>query len=1429
MSSRVEMKRFYWFIIYSLFLAPHSFAAPGPGVPNNSYPPGAVGQFISDDAGYQEDIPGFGTAPPGVICSDLGRTALLAFHQGYVFAGYEAPASMPNSNPGQCVINISDPRSPIIQDRFYNTTQGLNAHGVSKLGEKLHLARFYTVEDDGSISSTTPFWTNYGSYTRGGQFARWAVDFKWSYNPASGPHLIYEGEAKTRAELIENKVAEIDVVGDTGILTAHPFILGNLAVFASDQTDKGVAVYDLSDLSSPRLLDYLNAGIGIGGYWVGLWKHYLIFPRRRSSSIDPTKDGVVHIVDFEDPANLRYVAEIPIDGNPQYPQMQDNFLFVDSTKIDLSPLDVGGAPVVVQEFDEDSVGLDTSQYLLPVGNLLVTGGLFSGGNVQGVGVWVHQAERDERCPEVAYHWPQDGQTDFPVTAPLSLMIHETLETSNLALGTTFRVREVGGVDVSGHILYSDLDILSFNPLANFRPGTEYEVILTEDAFTDAVGNPICDRDPEAGVAYRFRFTTSDGSNPLPTISNFTLDSSSPAVVGAGVRLSFDAADNNHLEYRLDYGEGAPRTAWTPAGSTTLGASAVHKYTEPGIYRVLLQVREVGSLTRLTSETTTVVIQSSGSIPRAAISSEMSLDETRKILWVVNPDNDSVSQLDTDSHALIREISGCEHPTSVSLSDDGSAWVTCRDSDEIIAYSPSGTVVQTIQLDYGSRPISILMNGASGFAALEGSSDIIEVPSAAYLPKKKGLNYEFYSWFGSQSIPGLSTLSELSPDKFTRRFTGIWHDVTHELRRYFEGTHPQSQLVGVQGVFSKFAMVYRGQVEVPLSGEYTFHLRASGNNEANLRLGNVVDLFVPTGGQMAREVSQTVTLAAGKQDIVVKYLSPIQNARSHLLEVEWEGPGISRQRIPPSAYTPALENRRPRALAINPSNDTLFVSQFISDDHAGKISTIDLATRQYGLETLLFADEKTVDSGAKARGVPNYIRGLTVSPDGETLWFASKKDNWFAGEVRDKESVVSTHETSVRALLGQADLTTRRTTTASDPNEFYSYSYDAFDRALNLDIDNHALPSHVVYDPTGTKLFVTLQANNELLVVAANTLDEVERIQVGLSPTAVVIDSQSRKIFVKNFLARTVSIYDGTDLINTAARGLASKELAVVSTVQREKLRSTVLLGKQLFYSARDLDNHAANPSRMSLDGYLSCATCHLDGDTDGRVLDRKHLGEGYRRTTSLRGRGGVSHGRIHWSGNFDEIQDFELDMTQAFGGRGFLETVGGPNPSLGAANAGRDPHLDALAAYVNSLGKGSVPRSPFRNADGSMTSEALAGQTLFQTSDCVTCHIPEQGYTDSRSGALHDVGTLKMTSGMRLGAPLSGIDTPTLLGLHASGPFLHDGSAPTLEAVFEQSDSPAHDLSAFSPLQREQLFQFLLQLDGTNIFTPNAPGNLRIR
>jgi hypothetical protein len=290
-------------------------------------------------------------------------------------------------------------------------------------------------------------------------------------------------------------------------------------------------------------------------------------------------------------------------------------------------------------------------------------------------------------------------------------------------------------------------------------------------------------------------------------------------------------------------------------------------------------------------------------------------------------------------------------------------------------------------------------------------------------------------------------------------------------------------------------------------------------------------------------------------------------------------------------------------------------------------------------------------------------------------------------------------------------------------------------------------------------------------------------------------------------------------------------------VEIELLTPKVLRGKQVFYNAAD--------PRLSLDRFLSCAVCHLDGNRDRRVWDFSQRGEGLRRTTTLLGKSGMGHGPLHWSANFNEMQDFENDIRGGFGGKGFLSdavfNAGTRSDPLGDAKAGLSPELDDLAAYVASLDRARP--SPYRNPGGSLTTDGEAGRLIFNRVDvgCARCHAPPN-YTDSKLPGgvppvpspgdtvtaegflLHDVGTFKPGSGSRRGQPLPGLDAPTLKGVWEGGPYLHDGSAATLmDVITAANPGDKHGkTSHLTAQEKNQLVAFLLQVDDS----ASGPGSI---
>ncbi|HSI15344.1 MAG TPA: LamG-like jellyroll fold domain-containing protein [Chthoniobacter sp.] len=502
------------------------------------------------------------------------------------------------------------------------------------------------------------------------------------------------------------------------------------------------------------------------------------------------------------------------------------------------------------------------------------------------------------------------------------------------------------------------------------------------------------------------------------------------------------------------------------------------------------------------------------------------------------------------------------------------------------------------------------------------------------------------------------------------------------------------------------------------------------------------------------------------------------------------------KIDPSTHTVTTSldlNAGPRAVAVSADSTRVFVTRFLSPDNQGQVWEVAPATMTLApigttrpANPFALGIETTPDSASGGSGLPNYLLDAGISPDGKRLWIPAKKDNINRGTGPGHTGLALTADNTVRSILRQIDLAGGSEVSLA-----------------RKDVDNQGMPSAVCFSPVGDLAFVSYVTNNEVLVFDTATGNQVAGIIVGSAPSGLTIKPDGTRLYVHNFLSRTVTTLDITGLVN--ATNSAMTDLGQTTLIATEKLSATVLGGKKIFYNADD--------PRMSAEGYISCATCHLDGGRDGRTWDFTNRGEGFRQTITLLGRAGTGNGPVHWTGNFDEIQDFELDIRNAFGGAGFI-TGGTPNPSLGSPNAGRSADLDALAAYVSSLN--AYPKSPYRNADGSNTAAAVNGAVHFQNKGCATCHSGPN-YTDSAVNVLHDVGTISAASGKRLGQTLTGFDTPSLRSIWAAAPYLHRGQAADLPSVFNTTNAPAgkgHDrFRELTATQQNELIEFLLELE----------------
>ena len=257
---------------------------------------------------------------------------------------------------------------------------------------------------------------------------------------------------------------------------------------------------------------------------------------------------------------------------------------------------------------------------------------------------------------------------------------------------------------------------------------------------------------------------------------------------------------------------------------------------------------------------------------------------------------------------------------------------------------------------------------------------------------------------------------------------------------------------------------------------------------------------------------------------------------------------------------------------------------------------------------------------------------------------------------------------------------------------------------------------------------------------------VGRIAVGHDPRGVAFSRDGSKLLVANRLDDSISV------ISTKT----DRVLSTISLATQNKL-SVLRHGEQTFYM-----------SKYSFQGQIGCANCHIDSTFDGLQWDLEPDGFG---------RDVVDNRPI------EAVKDTEPFKWN--GGNPNLPTECGPRTEKYFWRAENYDNLTLtdLVVYVRSL-----PARPNRwqLAGRELTAAQERGRALFvrdkdkfgnpipETNRCVYCHSGEKG-TNQKS---FDVGTKKTTDNTGL------LDTPQLTNIAITAPYLHDGSAPTLEQIW---------------------------------------------
>jgi YVTN family beta-propeller protein len=397
---------------------------------------------------------------------------------------------------------------------------------------------------------------------------------------------------------------------------------------------------------------------------------------------------------------------------------------------------------------------------------------------------------------------------------------------------------------------------------------------------------------------------------------------------------------------------------------------------------------------------------------------------------------------------------------------------------------------------------------------------------------------------------------------------------------------------------------------------------------------------------------------------------------------------------------------------------------------------------------------------------NLVQSIALAPGGQRAYVPHTRSN--------TANRTLTFDTTVFPLVSLVDLTTRQHLVGQH------LSLDT------IDPPGVGLPFAAAVTPDGGEIWVVNAASNDVTVVDLQIGGRAAHVEVGHNPRGIVLSPDGGLAYVNNTLAGTVSVID-----------TATYTLTDVITVTDIPLPPVLLNGKRLF--------HTSDDPRLARDQWISCNTCHFEGEHDGRTWFFGFAGP--RNTTSLLGM--IETYPLRWSGEWDESADLEFANRRENFGSGLIEgemncSLSPPDCVNQPPNQGRSYDLDCLAAFIDSL---QVELSP-GHADGQpLTAAELRGQALFNDAElgCVTCH-PAPLYTDL---LMHDVGTA--TEDERIGPAY---DTPSLRGLYDSAPYFHDGSAATLyDTVTRPSPGGEHDVRGrLSEAEIEDLIAFLRAL-----------------
>ena len=447
------------------------------------------------------------------------------------------------------------------------------------------------------------------------------------------------------------------------------------------------------------------------------------------------------------------------------------------------------------------------------------------------------------------------------------------------------------------------------------------------------------------------------------------------------------------------------------------------------------------------------------------------------------------------------------------------------------------------------------------------------------------------------------------------------------------------------------------------------------------------------------------------------------------------------------------SREPIAAAVTPDGKTLVVANLLptgasdGDYTAASVSLIDTAAKNV-------AATITLPNGSSS------LHGVCVSPDGKFAYVAHILSRYQLPTTQLERGWMNTNALSVidteqkklvnTVLLDDVDLG------AANP---WAVACTADGKSLCVThagtheisvIDRAALHAKLGKVAAGERV-------SEVSAAAEDVPNDLSFL-VGLRKRIKLAGNGPRALVLAGTTAYAANYFtDSIDSVDIAADGAVKIRTIALGKAAETPERT----GEKFFHDADLCFQH-----------WQSCSSCHPDARVDGLNWDLLNDGIGNPKNTK------------------SMLLAHQTPPSMSLGIRDTAETA--VRAGIKFIQFAVRPEADAAAidAYLKALKP--VPSPAL--VKGELSPAAKRGEAVFEKAGCAACH-PKPLFTDLKP---YNVGTAK---GMDKGKPM---DTPALVEVWRTAPYLHDGSAATIEDVLKKCN-PENQHGNTAGLSAEEL------------------------